>query len=266
MENVSHKGYWGVLPGEVKGDPELTIAAKYLYIILSSMAYSDGYCWPSNEYLAGEIGLSKRRVVELLAQLRERGYIRIEMCSCETSHTGEQRYIYCGMFPKRTIPDGGCEIPHGDGAEYCMGGCEISHGEGAKSRTAYNSRKINKNNPPLPPVPEAEGKTVSAASRDEAGEALDGYAGEDGELRERLEEFREVRRQKKKPLRTRRAAVILTGRLDRLSGGERKIKLELLDTAILHGWDSVYPLKEDGGPPGRPDKPGPLRGKGVTYL
>ena len=48
---------------------------------------------------------------------------------------------------------------------------------------------------------------------------------------------REIRRQKKKPLRTRRAAVILTGRLDRLSGGERKMKLELLDTAILHGWD-----------------------------
>ena len=115
-------------------------------------------------------------------------------------------------------------------------------------------------------MPETEGKAGPAASRDEAGEALDGYAGEDGELRERLEEFREVRRQKKKPLRTRRAAVILTGRLDRLSGGERKMKLELLDTAILHGWDSVYPLKEDGGPPGRPDKPGPLRGKGVTYL
>ncbi len=124
----------------------------------------------------------------------------------------------------------------------------------------------NKTYTPLPPVPETKGKTVSAASRDEAGEVLDRYAGEDGELRERLEEFREVRRQKKKPLRTRRAASILTGRLDRLSGGDRAAKLELLDTAILHGWDSVYPLKEDGGPPGRPDKPGPLRGKGVTYL
>lgn len=118
---------------------------------------------------------------------------------------------------------------------------------------------------PLPPMPETEGKTVSAASRDEAGEALDGYAGEDGELRERLEEFREVRRQKKKPLRTRRAASILTGRLDRLSGGDRAAKLELLDTAILHGWDSVYPLKEDGGPPGTVKRDQPLRDDWVTF-
>lgn len=123
----------------------------------------------------------------------------------------------------------------------------------------------NKTYTPLPPVPEAEGKTVSAASRDEAGEVLDRYAGEDGELRERLEEFREVRRQKKKPLRTRRAASILTGRLDRLSGGDRAAKLELLDTAILHGWDSVYPLKEDGGPPGTVKRDQPLRDDWVTF-
>lgn len=152
-------------------------------------------------------------------------------------------------------PDGQMETPEGANELAQMGKCNIEH---VKTHVETYT--------PLPPVPEAEGKAGPAASRDEAGEALDGYAGEDGELRERLEEFREVRRQKKKPLRTRRAAVILTGRLDRLSGGERKMKLELLDTAILHGWDSVYPLKEDGGPPGRPDKPGPLRGKGVTYL
>lgn len=123
----------------------------------------------------------------------------------------------------------------------------------------------NKTYTPLPPVPETKGKTVSAASRDEAGEVLDRYAGEDGELRERLEEFREVRRQKKKPLRTRRAASILTGRLDRLSGGDRAAKLELLDTAILHGWDSVYPLKEDGGPPGTVKRDQPLRDDWVTF-
>ena len=123
----------------------------------------------------------------------------------------------------------------------------------------------NKTYTPLPPVPEAKGKPVSATSRDEAGEVLDGYAGEDGELRERLEEFREVRRQKKKPLRTRRAASILTGKLDRLSGGDRAAKLELLDTAILHGWDSVYPLKEDGGPPGTVKRDQPLRDDWVTF-
>ena len=94
---------------------------------------------------------------------------------------------------------------------------------------------------------------------------MDGYAGEDRELRERLEEFREVRKRKKKPLQTRRAAAILTGRLDRLSGGDRRMKLELLDTAILHGWDSVYPLKEDKAPPGTRGQDQPLRDDWVRF-
>ena len=154
MGEVNRRGYWGVLPGEVKRDAELTIAAKYLYIILSSMAYDDGYCWPSNEYLAGEIGLSKRRVVELLALLRDRGYIRITMQTSAASHTGEQRFIYCGMFPERECsgpPAEGCEIPQGEGANHRAGGCEKSHGEGEIFRSAYKGRKTKKKyNTPLP--------------------------------------------------------------------------------------------------------------------
>ena len=42
MGEVNRRGYWSVLPGEVKQDTELTIAAKYLYIILSSSVYDDG--------------------------------------------------------------------------------------------------------------------------------------------------------------------------------------------------------------------------------
>lgn len=122
----------------------------------------------------------------------------------------------------------------------------------------------NKAYTPLPPAAKAAGKTSGPV--DEAGEVLDGYAGEDGELRERLEEFREVRKRKRKPLQTRRAAAILTGRLDRLSGGDRRRKLELLDTAILHGWDSVYPMREGEAPPGTADRREPLRGEGVRYL
>lgn len=104
-------------------------------------------------------------------------------------------------------------------------------------------------NTPLPPREKPQ---------DEVGEALDRYAGEDGELRQRLEEFQESRRKKRKPLHTRRAANILVGRLERLSGGDRASKLALLDNAILHGWDSVYPLKPDetsetGAAPVRPE-------------
>ena len=96
-------------------------------------------------------------------------------------------------------------------------------------------------------------KTSVETSVEETDAVFDEYAGEDRELRHRLADFQESRRKKKKPLHTRRAAKILVDKLERLSDGDRACKLALLDNAILHGWESVYPLKDDerpGAPPG----------------
>ena len=115
-------------------------------------------------------------------------------------------------------------------------------------------------------------------SSDEIAAVFDEYAGDDVSLRQRLADFQENRREKKSPMRTKRAAKILIGKLERLSGGDRACKLVLLDNAILHNWDSVYPLKLDelpggactAGPvadaAGGNDGPQPLRGEGVQYL
>lgn len=95
-------------------------------------------------------------------------------------------------------------------------------------------------------------KTSVETSIENASDVFDEYAGDDIILRQRLTDFQESRRQKKKPLYTSRAAKILVGKLERLSGGDRACKLALLDNAILHGWDSVYPLKDDERPRASP--------------
>lgn len=126
----NYRSYWAVLPGEVAHNKSLTIAAKYLYVILSSMAHEKGFCWPENETLADEMQLSKRRVVELIGMLRDSGFIKVIF---KQEGKRERRYIYCGMFPDRvdaapedSVPDG-CEESQGGGAEDSMPPCEKPH-------------------------------------------------------------------------------------------------------------------------------------------
>lgn len=148
----TYRSYWGVLPGEIVHAKNLTIAAKYLYVILSSMAHKNGFCWPENETLANEMQLSKRRVVELLGMLRDSGFIKIVF---KQEGKEERRYIYCGMFPDRvdTAPEG-CEESHGGGAKDSMPPCEKSHAPMRKIRFPIEVEKqIEKQSENTPKAP-----------------------------------------------------------------------------------------------------------------
>ena len=255
------KSYWGVIPGEVFHDQELTAAAKLLYLVLSTMAHRNGYCWPSNEALAAEMNLSKRRVQELISKLQKQGYIRVSFRRAGGDRKAERRYIYCGLFVgKEPPPPSGeddapeeapsagelpedpaeprapaCGISHVPHAESRAPSCEIPQDPHAKSRGSLIGRKDKPENIP-PIVPQGIASLCQA------------YAGEDGELLEAilgLLENRAALRPKPNPVRTERAMRGILSKLDRLSGGDRAAKLALLDIAVQHNWLTVYPLKPD---------------------
>lgn len=160
------RGYWGVIPGEVFHDQELTAAAKLLYLVLSSMAHKDGYCWPSNETLAAEMDLSKRRVRELLSKLQERGYIRIEVQRNEGTQEVERRNIYCGLFVGREAPPPSCENPQDPPAGSCRLSGEIPPDPPAESRQYLIGRKDKAENiPPIPPKGADTGGSRKRAAR-----------------------------------------------------------------------------------------------------
>lgn len=72
------------------------------------------------------------------------------------------------------------------------------------------------------------------------------YAGEDGELLEAILGLLENRAAaKKSPVKTVRAMNGILNKLDRLSGGDRGMKLALLDKATVSNWLTVFPLKAD---------------------
>lgn len=263
-----------MLPGEIVQDQTLTIAAKYLYIILSSMAHKNGFCWPSNEELASELGLSKRRTVELIGMLRDAGYIRITF---QTFGKRERRYIYCGMFPDKEhdpvcdAEDDGCEEVHredavdrlppceeshrGDAVD-CLPPCEESHGPHAKNTLSISSRKTNKKNkknlPSQVTQRECEAKNSKYDLQEDARAILNAYVGKDRELAATMQDMISNRIELKATNSVRAIKAMLT-ELDRLSGGSRQNKMALLRRAIASGWKTVYPMR----PNELPDKPLP---------
>lgn len=86
-----YPGYTALLPPAVRYDQELRPAAKLLYAEISAMADVTGFCWASNRYLGALLGLAKRTVTELLAQLEERGYIMCEVLKDEKGAITERR-------------------------------------------------------------------------------------------------------------------------------------------------------------------------------
>ena len=84
-------GLWAVIPAPVRRDDHLPPNAKLLYGDLSALTYETGYCYASNEYLAGLYNWTERTVQRLLAALEEREFVRIEQIP------GKERRIFCGV-------------------------------------------------------------------------------------------------------------------------------------------------------------------------
>lgn len=124
------QAYWGVIPGELRRDETLPANAKLLYVDISSLTSQKGFCYASNEYLAGLYGWTERSVQRLIAALAERGYIQVEMVP------GKERRIYAGAFL------GGRQNCHP--RQNCQGG-------GDKIVTPHNVDKDNNNTPPKAP-------------------------------------------------------------------------------------------------------------------
>lgn len=77
-EMKMESAYWVSIPVQLLEDESLPHAALRLYGIIGSLTYSRGYCYASNETLAGKMHSTVRTVQNNLAVLRERGYIAVQ--------------------------------------------------------------------------------------------------------------------------------------------------------------------------------------------
>lgn len=91
------KSYYAIIPANVRYDKSLPPNAKLLYGEVTALCNEKGFCWATNNYFAELYGVSKTTISRWLRDLKEKGYISIEMIYKEGSKEIDNRYIrICG--------------------------------------------------------------------------------------------------------------------------------------------------------------------------
>lgn len=239
MDHITRGGMYLVIPASVAEDVRLRERSKLIYGRIVQLASSTGFCYASNQALleilshedpkTGEVSvITERTLQSALAELRDRGHIHMDEGPVPRSG-GEGTVVRRRIFVGRKLAD----MPPPQGGEenftpenFCTPGVK-------KNSPPLNSKNnTSKNIPPIVPR--------------EVFDLCVGYAGEDGELLDAILGLLENRAAaNKSPVKTTRAMNGILNKLDKLSGGDRGMKLALLDKATVSNWLTVFPLKPD---------------------
>jgi len=116
------KGYYAIIPADVRYDKRLNPNAKLLYGEITALCNEKGYCWAMNAYFAELYDVSKVSISNWVGSLRDSGYIEVQMQYKEGTKQIEARYIKLatpikenlGTLPKKTLipsPRNLCDPP-----------------------------------------------------------------------------------------------------------------------------------------------------------
>jgi hypothetical protein len=66
------------LPNFILRDPKLSVGAKVVYAMFISYGWHNNFCFPGQEKLANDMGLTRPRVTQLIGELEAAGLITIQ--------------------------------------------------------------------------------------------------------------------------------------------------------------------------------------------
>ena len=98
-ENSNKPAYFAILPANVRYDKELKLLSRLLYAEITSLCNKEGYCWASNKYFANLYQVSIQTISNCISQLKEKGYIQLEMIYKEGTKEILYRYIRIFEYP-----------------------------------------------------------------------------------------------------------------------------------------------------------------------
>lgn len=74
-DKLERPNYYGVLPADVRYDPDVTANAKILFAEITALANITGMCWATNKYFANLYGVLPNRISVWVRQLETKGFI-----------------------------------------------------------------------------------------------------------------------------------------------------------------------------------------------
>lgn len=77
LDPVALHGFTQV-PNFILKDPELSVGAKVVYAMFLSYAWHNDSCFPGQDRLAEDMGMSRSRVTEFVGELEKAGLVSIE--------------------------------------------------------------------------------------------------------------------------------------------------------------------------------------------
>lgn len=211
------RGGYTVLPNQILRDETLTLQAKGLFCMMASFPENWDF---TVKGLATVAGCGREKISAALKNLEDAGYLLREQGHSETGQFAANLFV---LYDEKIAP-----LPGFPSTGKPSTGKPLTENPAQINKDRIKERR---NKPPIVPH--------------EVLARVDEACGEDQELRDGIMALLENRKKLRKPVDTVKKIDGILNRLSEYSGGNRRMKLAMLDKAVEWGWLSVYPLKPD---------------------
>ena len=234
-------------------DDRLSLEARGLFALMVSLPENWSYTVAG---LAKKAGCGREKARRLLQELQTVGYLVREQSHDDGGKFSGAVYVLQDEAPLPENPSNGetktSPLPEKPTT------AEPSTAEPSTGIAPEKNKELKTPEEKEPPKAPQRGRRGSKYDlAEDAKPLLQAYVAGDQELHRMLGEFIKLRVELQ-AINSREAIKRLLNRLDKLSGGDRGIKLQLLDQSITSSWKSVFPLRGKEGqqaqaaPPQRP--------------
>ena len=244
-------------------DARLSLEARGLLVMMASLPDNWSY---SETGLASKAGCGRQKVNRILRELIDAGYLLREQ-----RHGEHGKFSSCTYVLQEEAPAGKAKkAPLYEKPSTAQPStAQPSTAKPSTGNQALNNKEEKNKEINTPLTPQRGARTERKSKYDLAEDAkpiLRSYVKDDGELARLMGEYIETRK-KLQAINSKRALAIQLETLDKLSGGDRGQKLELLKQSIGNSWKGIFPLKAGGRPaPAEPERLELVQGPGVYDL